>query len=143
MPIPNTSATHANTRVRSTRSLAMNTNPARTPRCSCSSCSVRSSANRPRTVSTIAAETTKENEFAANTNSGPMAASSAPPSAGPSMMPAFPPSCSKPFAQASSSSPTRFGTAAAEADQNGVSTTAATNPTAISSQGSCTNAIAA
>ena len=90
----------------------------------------------------IAADTTNENAFRPNTIPGPIAASSTPPSAGPSMIPAFPPIWSRPFAHARSSLPTRFGMAAAEADQNGASTTAATNPRASSSAGSCTNASA-
>jgi hypothetical protein len=48
----------------------------------------------------------------------------------------------EPLAHDKSSSSTRLGTAAAEADQNGASTTAATNPRASSSTGSWTNASA-
>ena len=119
----------------------MNTNPALSPRCS-SSCSDRSSENRPRTVATTSAESTNESAFRPKTIPAPMTASSTPPTAGPSMIPAFAPTWTRPFAQARSSLPTRFGIAACEADQNGVSTTAVTNPIASRSAGSSTNAIA-
>ena len=120
----------------------MKTNPARIPSCSWASPS-RSSANRPCTVTTSTADRTKDSAFAANTRPAPITASRTPPIAGPIMIPAFAPTWISPLAHARSSSSTRFGIAAAEADQKGVSTMAAANPTASNQPGSWLKAIAA
>src|SRR5512132_66790 len=140
-PNPNTSPVQASTNVRSTRSRAMNTNPARSPWCSVAS--ERSPSNGARTVHTRIAETANVIAFRPNTHVGPMAATSAPPIAGPTMMPAFRPSEMRLFAHDSSDGSTMFGMAAADAIQNGVSTTAETNAKASSQPGSPANAIAA
>src|SRR6266545_2546439 len=140
-PSPNTSPVQASTNVRSTRSRAMNVNPARSPRCSVAS--ERFPAKGARTVHTRTAETANVAAFRPNTHAGPMAATSTPPIAGPTMTPAFRPSEIRPFAQDSSDGSTMFGMAAADAIQNGVSTTAETNARASSHAGSPANAIAA
>src|SRR6266545_983986 len=95
-PSPNTNPVQASTNVRSTRSRAMNTNPARSPRCSVAS--ERSPAKGARTVHTRTAETANVTAFRPNTHAGPMAATSTPPIAGPTMTPAFRPSEIRPFA---------------------------------------------
>ena len=89
------------------------------------------------------AEKTNDIAFRPNTQLEPTEASSSPPMAGPTMIPEFRPSAIKPFAQLRSSSDTRLGIAAPEADQNGVSTTAEANARPSSHPGSCVNAIAA
>jgi hypothetical protein len=58
------------------------------------------------------------------------------------MMPMFRPSATRPFAQERCSSSTRFGIAAAEADQNGCSTIAERNAAPSSHAGSSRSAIA-
>src|SRR5207247_96262 len=103
----------------------------------------RAPAKGARTVHTSTAETAKVTAFRPKTHAGPMAATSTPPIAGPTMMPALRPSEMRPFAQDSSDGSTMFGMAAADAIQNGVSTTAETNARASSQAGSPANAIAA
>jgi len=126
--------------VRRMRSRRRNRNPARRPRCS--SVPSRSPLNRARTVATSAAEATNVTAFRANTVPAPAEATRSPPSSGPRRMPAFRPRATIPFAQPRSSSPTKFGIAADEADRNGASATAERNANTRSRPGSWTRAMA-
>ena len=118
----------------------MKRKPARRP--SCSSASTRSgSAKVPRTVKTIAADPAKQIAFAPNTTLGSSSPATAPPSSGPSRAPALRPIAMVLLAQATSSTGTRLGTAAVDAEKYGDWAIALMNASAISASGWCVNAI--
>ena len=95
----------------------------------------------PRTVQTIAADPAKQIAFAPNTTLGPSRPATAPPSIGPSSAPALRPIAMVLLAQATSSTGTRLGTAAVDAEKYGDCAIAPMNASAISASGWCVNAI--
>src|SRR4051812_46643915 len=98
--------------------------------------------NRPRTAASTTAETTNDTAFTANTQRAPTAATTAPPTRGPTTSEALNAVASMPLAHDKSSASTRLGMAAADAARNGALAAVASRARTTSAPGDRANSTA-